>query len=177
MRFAAALLLTAFLAGCASTDDVARHDNFAPGSPEFDIQSTVYAVYNVLSGPAGRRDWDRFEELFAPSAVIVSSSSRDGARELTRSSTKEFVEHWKPIFNEKGWFERPVAMRIERYGDIAQVWSTYEGRETSNQEKPSARGIDSFQMVRIGSDWKVQSLVWQEEDASAPIPAQYLSSR
>jgi hypothetical protein len=35
------------------------------------------------------------------------------------------------------------------------------------------RGINSFTLVRIGPEWKVQSLVWQKEDAAHPIPPQY----
>jgi len=38
---------------------------------------------------------------------------------------------------------------------------------------PDARGINSLQLVRIGSEWKVQSLVWQKEDAAHPIPPQF----
>lgn len=71
------------------------------------------------------------------------------------------------------FFEHPVATRVVRYGNIAHVWSTYESRETSTQEKPMARGINSFQMVRVGSEWKVQSIVWQQEDAAHPIPPQF----
>jgi hypothetical protein len=48
------------------------------------------------------------------------------------------------------FFEHPVATRVVRYGNIAHVWSTYESRETSTQEKPMARGINSFQSLRIG---------------------------
>jgi hypothetical protein len=64
-----------------------------------------------------------------------------------------------------------------RYGDIAHVWSTYEGRAAASDEKPLARGINIFQLVRIGGQWKVQSLVWQQEDATHPVPATYLPAR
>ena len=56
-----------------------------------------------------------------------------------------------------------MATRVEQYANIAQVWSTFEGREASNQERASARGVIGFQLVRIGDAWKVQSLIRQEE--------------
>ena len=151
MKSLAAVLLAAMLTGCASTPA-------APpaGSDEFQIEATVLAVYNVLSGPAGRRDWRQFEGLFAPDARIVIA----GTEPMT---TKQYVERFTPKFNAAGWFERPVATRVEQYGNIAQVWSTFEGREASNQERASARGVIGFQLVRIGDAWKVQSLIRQEE--------------
>ena len=151
MKSVATVLLAAVLTGCASAPDTPP-----VGSDEFQIKATVLAVYNVLSGPAGRRDWRQFEGLFAPEARIVIAG-------MGAMTTKEYAERFTPKFNAAGWFERPVATRVLRYGDIAQVWSMYEGREASNQERASARGIIGFQLVRIAGEWKVQSLIRQEE--------------
>ncbi len=167
MKTAIASALAALLVACASVPEAAPPTR--AGSDEFDIEATVLAVYNVISGPAGRRDWKRFEALFAPDARMVAVGA-NGPRVMT---TKDYIDRATPHFNEKGFFEQPVATRVLRYGDIAQVWSTYETREASNQEKPMARGINSFQLVRIGSEWKVQSIVWQQEDAAHPIPSQF----
>lgn len=169
MRIIAALLLAVMLGSCASAP--------APtpvAGDEFDIETTVLAVYNVISGPAGRRDWKRFEALFVPDARIVVSTAKDGVPGTVVMTTKDYIERSTPAFNEKGFFERPIATRTLRYGNIAHVWSTYEARAASNQEKPDARGINSFELVRIGSEWKVQSLVWQKESAAHPIPPQFV---
>jgi hypothetical protein len=164
MRTIAACVLVATLTGCASAPAAAPVDDEG-----FQIKAAVLAVYNVISGPAGRRDWKRFEALFAPDARMVIAS--DGG--TTVLTTKDYIERSTPSFNEKGWFERPVATRVLRYGNIAHVWSTYEGREASNDEKPLARGINSLELVRIGGEWKVQLILWQKEDAAHPIPAQF----
>ena len=168
MRTICALLLAALLGACATAPPAPLSD-----SDEFQIEATVLAVYNVVSGPAGRRDWRQFEALFAPEARIVVAAVKDGVPGTVVMTTKEYVERSTPGFNEKGWFERPVATRVLRYGNIAHVWSTYEGREASNQEQASVRGINSFELVRIGTEGKVQSLVWQKEDAAHPIPPQF----
>jgi hypothetical protein len=169
MKVIATLLLAVLLAGCAAT----THAATPKSGDDFAIETTVLAVYNVISGPAGRRDWNRFEALFAPEAHMVVSRITDGAPATVVLTPKQYIERTTPIFNEKGFFERPIATRILRYGNIAQVWSTYETREAANQEKPVARGINSLQLVRIGSEWKVQSIVWQQEDAAHPIPSQF----
>jgi hypothetical protein len=149
MKIFALLTLAVTLAGCATTTPAV-----APNSDEFEIRATVLAVYNVVSGPAGRRDWNHFQELFAPNAQIV-----DGLAVMT---PKEFAEKSTPVFNARGWFEWPVTTEVHRSGRIAHVWSTWEGREASNQEQPSARGVISFELVRIGDAWKVQSMLREQ---------------
>ena len=165
MRITALLLAAALLTACASAPPAPP-----PDSDEFRIEATVLAVYNVLSGPAGRRDWDRFEGLFAPGAQLIVANDAG----TTVMTTKQFIERATPNVATKGFFERPVANRLLVYGNIAHVWSTYETREASNQEKPTARGVNSFEMVRVGSEWKVQSILWEKEDAAHPIPPQFL---
>lgn len=164
MRSIAVLLLAATLAGCASAPPAPR-----PDSDEFQIEATVLAVYNVISGPAGRRDWDRFEALFAPGARMTVAREVEGAPGAVVMTTKEYVERATPTFNAKGFFEKPVANRTLVYGNIAHVWSTYETRDAASDEKPTARGINSFQLVRISGEWKVLSILWQKEDAAHPI--------
>ncbi len=145
----ALLLLTA----CASAG--APPAGPAPGSDEFDIQATVLATYNVISGPAGRRDWNRFKELFAPGARLIHKDKVMTPDEFSTESQKYFAEH--------GFFERPVSTRVDRYRDIAQVWSAYESRNNSNDDKPFARGVNSFHLVKRDGRWQVLTILWQEE--------------
>ncbi|HUR83190.1 MAG TPA: nuclear transport factor 2 family protein [Thermoanaerobaculia bacterium] len=157
MRVATGLMMMVLLAACASTSvpDTAP----APESEEFQIEATVLAVYNVVSGPAGRRDWKVFEELFAPDARIVTV---EGGK-TTVLAPHDYAEHFKPILNEKSVFEHPVATRVERDGDVAQVWTAYEARATASQEKFDARGVESFQLVKVNGAWKVQSILRQQQ--------------
>jgi hypothetical protein len=149
-----------------------------PGTDQFAIESTVLAVYNVISGPAGRRDWDRFEALFAPGARLISTKRGEGGVVTANVMTpKEYAAKAGAYFSDHGFFERPANNRIDIFGDIAHVFSTYESRHTSSDDKPFARGINSFQLVRSGDDWKVLTIFWEEEDAAHPIPAQYLPKR
>ena len=49
-----------------------------PGRPE-DVASReaiVKAVYDTISGPAGKRDWDRFRSLFADGARLIPVGPR-----------------------------------------------------------------------------------------------------
>ena len=121
-----------------------------PSDPaDLDIRATVIAEYNVISGPAGRRDWDRFVELFAPGAHI---------NELTPEA---YVAKNKPYFNETGLFQRPASMRVERHGETARVTVQDESRHASNDAEPYARGTTTFDLVHRGDAWKIASIVTQ----------------
>src|SRR5437763_17099384 len=96
-----------------------------PSPDQLAIEATVLAVYNVSSGPAGRRDWDRFEALFAPGARMISTHRKDGVVTANVMTPKEYTTKAGAYFADHGFFERPAANRIQRFGDIAHVFSTY----------------------------------------------------
>ena len=124
-----------------------------------DIQSTVDAVYSVISGPAGPRDWERFKALFAPDAHLASF--RDGKANVM--TPDDYIARAKPHFDQTGFFERSVENHIDQFKDIAHVTSRYESRHAPADEKPFATGVNHFELVRSGGRWQVLSIVWQQE--------------
>jgi hypothetical protein len=169
---ATALVLASI--GCASTPPPPPA---ATSGDEFEIATTVLRVYNVISGPAGRRDWDRFKELFVPGARLIVAKSENGEITTKVMTTDEYATQSQTYFKDNGFFEQPVATRIERFGDIAQVFSTYESRHASSDEKPFTRGINSVQLVRSGGQWRIVTIFWEGEDATRPIPPRYLPAQ
>jgi hypothetical protein len=145
-------------------------------------QALVAATYDVISGGAGSaRDWVRFHALFHPErGRLMASRPRRGegagpSRELVHLSPREYQERSGPVLEQRGFFERQVAARVEQFGDIAHVFSTYESRSTPDSE-PFARGINSFQLWFDGERWWVLSILWCEESQAMPIPERYLTS-
>jgi pimeloyl-ACP methyl ester carboxylesterase len=148
-----------------------------PGRPE-DVSSAeaiVAAVYDVISGPAGRpRDWDRFRSLFADGARLVPTGPRPAGDFGPRVLDAEgYVARAAPVFAKEGFYEREIARRVERYGHIAHVFSTYEARHDA-KEAPFLRGINSFQLVFDGTRWWVVTIFWEAESETAKIPKEYL---
>lgn len=135
MRFLTVLLL---LTACATVP---------PEPADLDVRATVIAEYNVISGPAGRRDWDRFKELFAPDARIDGLTPAD------------YVTQKKPWFDQNGLFQHPTSLKVERHGETAHVEAADESRHASNDEKPYAQGATSFDLVKIGDAWKIATIV------------------
>jgi hypothetical protein len=139
------------------------------------IEHVIAAVYDVISGPAGApRDWDRFRSLYYSGARLIPSRRDDKGTVTARVlSPEEYVARGKDAFSSQGFFENPVANRIEAWDHMAHVWSTYESRHAKD-EKPFARGINSFQLINDGGRWWILTIYWEGEDASHPLPEKYV---
>jgi hypothetical protein len=143
------------------------------------MDSIISAVYDVISGPAkSPRNWDRFRSLFVPGARLIPTGRRPTGEVLTRVlSPEDYIQRSGPILEQNGFFEREVSKRVEKYANIAHIFSTYESRHTKDEAKPFARGINSFQLMNDGKRWWIVTIFWQGEDDKNPLPAEYLRTR
>jgi hypothetical protein len=150
-----------------------------PSAKPADVASPdaiLAAVYEVISGPAGQaRDWDRFRSLYLAGArLIPTGPKKEGSGFFARTMTPdEYVARAIPFFEKEGFYEKEAARRMERYGNIVQVFSTYESRHDP-KEAPFARGINSFQLFFDGTRWWVVTVFWQAETPENPIPKEFL---
>src|ERR1700745_2332319 len=71
------------------------------------MDAIVAALYDVISGPPGKRDWDRFRSLFYPGARLIPTGVRQtgeaGSRVLTPD---EYIQRSAPFLEKDGFFER-----------------------------------------------------------------------
>jgi hypothetical protein len=138
------------------------------------IDHIIAAVYDVISGPAGQRDWGRFNSLYYPGArMIPTRRDEKGAMNARIFTPDEYAKRSQEFFSKEGFFENSIANRVETWNNIAHVWSTYESRHAKG-EKPFARGINSFQLFNDGSRWWILTVYWQSEDPAHPLPEKYL---
>jgi hypothetical protein len=137
------------------------------------IESITRAVYDVISGPKGARDWVRFRGLFADGARLISVRVTPEGAAPNVMTVGDYEKRAGANFETNGFYETGVANRVETFGSIAHVFSTYESRRAPG-EKPFARGINSFQLVKEHGVWKVMTILWDSERADSPIPEKYL---
>ncbi len=147
----------------------------APADVE-SIDAIVAALYDVISGPAGQqRDWDRFRSLFIPGArLIPTGRTPDGAGAHRVLSPEDYLQRNGAALERNGFFEREIGRRLDRFGNVAQVFSAYDSRRTASDAEPFARGINSIQLWNDGTRWYVVTIFWQAETPATPIPPEYL---
>jgi hypothetical protein len=142
------------------------------------VDAIMAATYDVISGPpTKKRDWDRFRSLFVPGArLIPADRAKDGTGlfQVDVITPEEYAKLADPYFSKNGFAEREIFRKSERYGNIMQIFSTYESRHDASDAKPFARGINSFQLLYDGKRWWVVTIYWQEEDADNPLPKEFL---
>jgi hypothetical protein len=137
------------------------------------IDAIMAAVYDVISGPPGERDWTRFRSLFLSTARLTAATKdKDGTVRLRPMSADDYAARAGGYFLKNGFFERPIVNRVQTFGNVAQVFSSYESRHAAG-EAPFARGINSFQLLNDGKRWWVVSILWDEERADNPLPKEF----
>jgi hypothetical protein len=141
------------------------------------IDAIVTALYDVISGPAGEaRDWNRMRSLFVPGGRLMPIGARQGGGFGMRlMEVNDYIALSGAMLERVGFREVELARRTERYGQMAHVFSTYEGRMET--EATVIRGINSIQLMNDGSRWWIVSVFWDAERPDNPLPAEYLRPR
>lgn len=148
---------------------------FAMANDSDSIDSAVRACYDVISGPAGTRDWARFHSLFADGARLIPIRTTPQGSSPAVMTPEEYEKRAGATFEKAAFYESEVSHRVETFGNIAHVFSTYESRRAPG-EKPFARGINSFQLIKTDSGWKIMTILWDTEREGNPLPAKYLAA-
>jgi hypothetical protein len=129
------------------------------------IDRTVRAVYDIISGPAGqKRDFAKMRSLFTPNALLRVI----GPKGVRGGSLDDYIARSGPLLERDGFTERELGRRTEVFGNLASVWSAYDGRTANGSFHE--RGINSIQLVRVAGKWLVASILWAEENAATPLP-------
>jgi hypothetical protein len=149
------------------------------------VDHLLASLYDVVSGPAGQRDWVRVRALFLPDGRvgwIVSQSAATKDKPARKGDAvfltpDMFAQQNDPYFKTNGLFERSIAKRVEEFGNLVEVWSTKESRDAKDDAQPSSRGIDSFQIVHAQGRFWIASLLFDDERPGVTLPAKYLTTR
>jgi hypothetical protein len=183
LSLSTAVLLAQTTAPARPVGSIAGHPGWPVAKPE-DVKSPeaiLNAVYSVISGGKGQaRDWDRMRSLFVPDARLIPAVAASAANGGAAHSDALFlmvdgyIERSGSRLTSDGFFERSIHNEIEEFGNIVQVWSTYESRHSPEDAKPFARGINSFQLLKDGDRYWVVNIFWDSESPTKPIPAKYL---
>jgi hypothetical protein len=163
------LFLVTILVGALAGSAMAQAPDAGCALPS-DPKGIPAALDGAISGPA---DKDRacMKALLTPEArMMFASRGADGAP----SYKLETLDEWIARTKARGHAvleEKQLKFHIERYGDIANLWSSFA---LYSDGKQVARGINSIQAIKEAGGWRVTSIMVQAESAASPLPAEYL---
>ena len=165
----AVLGMTVTLAGAQTDGAMAQAPDVGCALPS-EPKGIPAAIDAAISGPA---DKDRacMKALLIPEArIMFVSLGADGAP----TYTLETLDDWIARVKARGHAmleEKQLKFHIERYGNIAHLWSSYM---LHSDGKEVARGINSIQAIKEAGGWRVTGIMVQAESATAPLPKEYL---
>ena len=174
--FLSALLVCALLpsGARAQIQPLAEADPADVATPEA-VMEALYA--SIQRAPGERYDWDRNLSLFLPTARLIPNTEQTGGAFVAHTPVgfMETVEAFTVVGgpDDKGFQEEQIAATVERFGDVAHVFSTYR-KHFWNDATILGRGVNSVQMVWSEGRWWITSVVWDEEAGAGPLPARYL---
>jgi hypothetical protein len=141
-----------------------------------DLDALISALYASISGPAGQaRDWDRMRALFLARAQMTKIYRSDGEPPTAVvRSVEEYVEAATDLLQERGFFEHEIARRVDRFGCIAHVFSTYEAFHDQADAEPFKRGVNSIQLFHDRERWWITGMIWEDESEEYPLTPEFL---
>ena len=128
------------------------------------IGAVIDEMYDMISGPAGPRDWSRQASCFLPDARQVRTWEDDGRPSMLAMSPEEYQRNVTPFFMANPFYEVETGRRIDLFGNMAHVWSNYEARTSHDDADVERRGINSIQLFRHPDlGWRIISMIWDNE--------------
>ena len=142
------------------------------------LDITISTLYDVISGEKGEaRDWDLMKLLFHPDAKLIpSSKNNEGIYKARYMTVQDYIDTSGKWLVDNGFFEKEIHRVTNTFGNIAQIFSTYESFRSEKDTEPFMRGINSIQLLDDGERWWIINIYWTQESKENPIPEEYLPS-
>jgi hypothetical protein len=142
------------------------------------LDEAIQRLYQVISfSEGGTPDWAGMKDLFAASARITRVTP-EGVDALDLPNFQAMFTELLECGAVLSFFEYETGRRVEFFGAVAHVLSSYETKRSADALIPFGQGINSIQLLWTGSRWSVLSLLWDEglptaTPAVAPLEVSY----
>lgn len=140
------------------------------------LDKTIKTLYKVISAEKGEdRNWKQFKFLFYPDAKLIPSGlNQDYVYKAKYITPNEYIKNSEKWLKMNGFIEKEIHRKVNTFGNIAHVFSTYESYHSKDDEKPFMRGINSIQLINDEDRWWIVNIFWAQETEEQPIPKAYL---
>ncbi|MEO6556685.1 MAG: hypothetical protein ABIN92_04165 [Ferruginibacter sp.] len=139
------------------------------------LDGIIKAYYDVVTVKKGEKvSFERDSVLHIPNAIVgITQKDKYGKAILKMISLRQFHNASDAFIEQDGFNEHELARKVENFGSIYQVWSTYETRNISTGPLLE-RGINSIQLYHDGKRFWIISWIAEDETKQQPIPEKYL---
>jgi hypothetical protein len=137
------------------------------------IMKAYYDVVTVKKG--GKVSYERDSLIHWPNVSVGSAGiGKNGKPAFHYMSLKEYHRLSDPYLEKDGFYEKEISRKVEKFGSIYHVWSTYESRNEPGGPIIE-RGINSVQLYFDGTRFWILGWFFDGERKDNPIPKKYLT--
>jgi len=142
--------------------------------PVSDIHEFVKVWNDAVIGPGSRSHACTLGLLTADARITGVVTDKNGKAQRVIETPQEFVGWYRQHPTETFW-ERTLHSTLDIYENVARVTRTYEVRAKADGPV-EATGIEDFELIFDGKEWRVFTLLWQDAVPGKPLPSRYLAS-
>ncbi len=141
-------------------------------------EQVVRQLYDLVTFEAGETpDWEVVKSLFVEEAVIVLRATKTSHSIFSREG---FVEDFQNFIDQAkvdqtGFVEKIISLKMVEMGDVAHCWVVYEA-SIPGWGRPPQKGVDSFQLLKKGGQWKIVAIVNEIPTPEHPVPEEILKN-
>lgn len=135
------------------------------------IRAMIVEAYAMLSGPPGPRPYDSVKQYYHDDARLVRTGVDNTGQAF---ATVMRVDDHHADVDEKmanlAFLEEEVAHDCEIFGNVARVRSVYRSVYGEGDEAREGRGVNFFNLIKSDGEWKIMSIVWDNERPGLSLP-------
>lgn len=141
------------------------------------LDDVITALYAAISGGPGEQDWDLAFDLYHPAARLVRTGLDEDGKAVAHSfSPEEYRDNARALLKDLSFYEIEIAKRIERFGNIANVFSAYEAKRDPHDTKLIKRGMNMIHLYDDGRRWWIMHIIWDDEREGVTLPLDLFSA-
>ena len=139
------------------------------------LDGIIKAYYEVVTVKKGEKvSYERDSLLHVVNASVgMAEKGKDGKVRVRLITLKQFHQNSDAYLEKDGFYEKEISRKVENFGAIYHVWSTYESRNVADGPVIE-RGINSIELYFDGTRFWILSWVFDNESKEQPIPKKYL---
>jgi hypothetical protein len=118
-------------------------------------------------------DVSSLNNIFHGAGLMINNSFEQSLLYTAESFVQEY-ESQIALGETHQFLQREIYGKTEIFGKVAQRLSVYEYTFSDYEPEKMPRGINFIQYVKIGEEWSITSMVWNDENENYQVPDEYL---
>ncbi len=139
------------------------------------LDGIMKAYYDVVTVKKGEKvSYERDSLLHIANAHVGSGYiDKQGKPGFSYMTLKEYHRRSDDMLSRDGFDEKEISRKVEKFGSIYHVFSTYESRNVAGGPVIE-RGINSIELFNDGTRFWILAWFFDGERKDNPIPKEYL---